>query len=346
MNRIALRVFFTALLTSLPLAPVSAGIIFQNFEPDNGAPIILNSVGHAVVQEVDRTQAVHLGLKAVKTASHFNWTGFGVQGQVAGGGTNIKQSKNDRLTFWVYALPTQGNDNNVGVTFYDQGRFRNQGFEVWTTQTARYGQWSQLKVLYSQLPKGLDLTRIVKIEFKNFWPGVYYFDDIQAERGDRVYQSFEIEERSGSAEGEYGWKWNSNDTVGLSAPGEPVFEGRHSWKLISTGQWGGTGIQSQEKRLVFVNEKPDQSFWNVDLDPANNDRLTFWVHGLPQNGMDNNMGVQFYDNKNHFTDATKVQVWSKMAATVGQWTKLTVFFKDVLQQASDFDLKDVNKIQF
>ncbi len=346
------------LIVSLVMAvttPASAGLIFQNFEPDNGAPPVLNPVGSATVLIVDRAEAVHLGVKAVKASSADYWTGFGVMGQVNGGNTDLKGVNNDRLTFWIYALPNRnctivgcepGTDNNVGVTFYDQSNYRVHGFEVWTTQTARYGQWSKLKVLFSQLPPDFNLRQVVRVEFKNYWPGRYYFDDIHAVREDRVYQAFEPEERSGSAEHEYGWKWNSNDTVAVSTASEPSYDGRHSWKLLSTARWGGTGIQSQDKRYVNKNGTAEQSFWSVDLDPDNNDRLTFWMYGLPENAMDNNIGVQFYDNGAHFTDDTKVQVWTKTAATVGRWSRLTVLFSDLRTQAPDLNLRDINKIQF
>lgn len=348
------RIPLTLFLLLSSALPSFAGIIFQNFEPGNATPPVLNSVGGAAVSVVDRTEAVHLGVQAVKAYGVANWTGFGVQSQISGTSIDLKQTNNDRLTFWTYALPQRncniggcspGTENNVGVTFYDQSNYRTQGFEVWTTQTARYGQWSKLKVLFSQLPPNFDLTHVVRIEFKNYWPGNYYFDDIHAVREDRVYQAFEKEERNGSTDGDYGWKWNSNDTVAISGAGEPAYAGNHSWKLISTAQWGGTGLQSQEQRYFNNNGTVEQTFWHVDLDPANNDRLTFWVYGQPINGMDNNIAVQFYDNGNHFTDATKVQVWTKSAAVAGRWTRLTVLFSDVLKQASDFDFRDINKIQ-
>ncbi|MFA6379476.1 MAG: cellulase family glycosylhydrolase, partial [Candidatus Omnitrophota bacterium] len=154
--------------------------------------------------------------------------------------------------------------------------------------------------------------------------------------------AFEPEERHGSTVSEYGWKWNSLDTVDFSAPGEPVYQGLHSWKLVTTQKWGGTGIQSQEKKFIAT-PSPEQSFWHVDLQPDRNDRLTFWVFGLPQNEMDANLSVQFYDNGQHSTDQTKVAVWTKNAARYGQWTRMTILFSDL---PSTLNLSDLNKIQF
>jgi hypothetical protein len=332
-----------------------AGVIYHNFEPEYGTAVNVGSVGTSVVSVVDRHEAVHLGRYAIKSNSPFYWTGVNVAPQNGAASLDLKQSNNDRLTFWTYALPQRncyiygcdaGTDNTVGLVFYDNNLYQSNGFEVWTTQTARYGQWSKMKILFSQLPPDFDLTHVTKIDFKNYWPGDYYFDDIHAVREDRLYQTFEKEERSGSMDNEYGWKWMEEDLAALSASGEPVFEGSHSWKLVSTAKWGGTGIQSNEKKYFNNNGTIEQTFWHVDLCPENNDRLTFWVYGLPENGMDNNLAVQFYDNGNHFTDDTKVVVWSKKAATYGRWTKMSVLFSDVKKNAPDFDLANINKLQF
>ncbi|MGE5280409.1 MAG: CARDB domain-containing protein [Deltaproteobacteria bacterium] len=349
--KIALGVFF--LFGTLPLA--AAGTIYQNFEPENAGSIV--NVGTSAVQGVDRTEAVHLGRYAVKSMSPFYWTGVGVYPRQDLPTLDLQETNNDRLTFWAYALPDRtcyvygcdpGTDNNVGVTLYDNGLYT-AGFEVWTTQKARYGRWTKLKVLFSQLPSDFDMRHVTRIDFKNYWPGTYYIDDIQAQREDRVYQSFEIEERSGSTDDEYGWKWNPDDTAGVSTAGDPVKEGAHSWKLVSTQKWGGTGIQSQEKQLVIENDTAQQSFWHVHLDPENNDRLTFWVYGLPDSGMDNNVAVQFYGfnpDGTPFTDDQKAVVWTKETGRAGHWSRLTALFSDVLAQNSAFDFTNINKLQF
>ncbi len=340
--------FITCLFLSVA-QPVLAGFIYQNFEPESGDPVV-TTIGRVIVNQVDRTEGVHLGIGAIKYTSPDYWTGFGLESQ-QGSVVNLKQTNNDRLTFWTLAFPfrncyvygcDKGTENTVSVRLFDQGNYQN-GFEVWTTNTAKYDQWTKLWVLFSQLPPDFDLTHVTKIEFRNYWPGKYYFDDIHAVREDRVYQSFEKENRSGSTDSDYGWKWNDADTVGTSAPGEPVYEGTHSWKLVAQGNWSGTGIQSQEKRFHDLgNGNSEQSFWNVDLNPDVNDRLTLWVYALPQNGLANNLAVQFYDHANHSTDETKAVVWTKEAVQAGEWTRLTVLFKDL---PADLNLHDLNKIQ-
>jgi aryl-phospho-beta-D-glucosidase BglC (GH1 family) len=274
----------------------------------------------------------------------YQYGGTTIEAQAQAGNVDFKPSKNDRLSFWIYGsvpFPWGGFDT-VGVKFFDNNLYAVNGFTIWTTKTFFNDQWTKLYVLFSQLPVDLDLEHVNKIEFIFYEHGTYYLDDIQVVREDRGFQAFEPEERHGSTVSEYGWKWNSADTVDFSAPGEPVYEGLHSWKLISTQKWGGTGIQSQEKKYVPT-PNPEQSFWHVDLRPDRNDRLTFWAYALPENEMDNNLAVQFYDNDQHSNDQTKVVVWTKNAARYGQWTRMTVLFSDL---PSTLNLYDLNKIQF
>ncbi|MFH1777519.1 MAG: hypothetical protein ABH952_08195 [Candidatus Omnitrophota bacterium] len=40
--------------------------------------------------------------------------------------------------------------------------------------------------------------------------------------------------------------------------------------------------------------------------------------------MDNNLGVQFYDHGEHFTDETKAVAWTKKAAQYGNWTRMQI----------------------
>ena len=324
---------------------VFAGIIYQNFEPNNGTP----SVGWTLA---DRTEAVHLGQNSLKISTNDYWSVTPVIPQFSSANIDIFQKNNDRLTFWIFALPQRacyvygcenGSDNTVSVTFYDNKVYKNIGFEVWTDKKARYQQWMKLGIQFTQLPTNFDLKHVTKIAFKNYLPGKYYIDDIHAVREDRVYQSFNQEFRQGTTSGDYGWKWNDADTAAISADGEPVAEGGHSWKLNLTGKWGGTGIQS-EQQTFFINgdQQIEQSYWHTNLYPENNDRLSFWIYGLAENGMDNNLNVQFYDHGAHPTDATKVEAWTKIAGRNGQWSRLEVLFRDLPE---DLNLRDIDKIQ-
>ncbi|MCB9771470.1 MAG: cellulase family glycosylhydrolase [Candidatus Omnitrophica bacterium] len=322
-----------------------AGIIYQNFEPNNGTPATSWTLA-------DRTEAVHLGQNSLKISTNHYWSVTPVIPQFSSANIDIFQKNNDRLTFWIFALPQRacyvygcenGSDNTVSVTFYDNNVYKNDGFEVWTDQKARYQQWTKLGIQFTQLPTNLDLKHITKIAFKNYLPGKYYIDDIHAVREDRIYQSFDQEFRQGTTSSDYGWKWNDADTAAISADGEPVALGGHSWKLVLNGKWGGTGIQS-EQQTFFINPEHqiEQSYWHTNLYPENNDRLSFWVYGLAENGMDNNLNVQFYDHGAHPTDATKVEAWTKIAGRNGQWTRLEVLFRDLPE---DLNLRDIDKIQ-
>ncbi len=305
-----------------------ASAIYQDFEPANGS----NEYGwgfNAAVVTLSNAQ-VHSGARSWRIQAPDFWGGTGIQSQTQRWDMNFQPNRNDRLTFWIYAVPSQGNDNNVGVKFFDTTNYLNNGFEIWTTRTARFQQWTQLTVLFSQLPANFDLTHINKIEFINYWPGTYYLDDINVVLGDRIYQAFERCVSPGNC----GWAWDG--TVALER--NIVHEGTQSWKLTTIANWAGTGIQSQENKFV----PPDQQTpWNVDLNPAQNDRLTFWIYALAGNGLDNNVGVQFFDNGDHFVDP--VVVWTTKRAVHGQWTQLTVFFSGL---PADLDLSGINKIQF
>jgi len=334
----ALLIFFSR------TASCFAGFIYQNFEPNNGStvygwPGYQTAVGFSISGE-----PVHSGTRSWKSIAQYQYGGTIIEAQTQSGNVNFDPTKNDRFSFWIYAVvpfPWGGYDT-VGVKFFDNNLYSSNGFTVWTTKTFFNEQWTKLHVLLSQLPSDFDLAHVNKVEFIFYEHGTYYLDDIHVVREDRKYQSFEPEERYGSTVSEYGWAWSASDTADFSAAGEPAYEGLHSWKFVSTQKWGGTGIQSQEKKFISA-PSPEQSFWHVDLRPDRNDRLTFWVHALPQNGMDNSVAIQFYDNGQHSTDLTKVVAWTTNAASYGQWTRMTVLFNTL---PSTLNLNDINKIQF
>ena len=314
-----------------------AGLVYQDFEPGNGSSQYGWPINGA---EASLTSLEgHSGTQSWMIVSPVNYGGAGIPSQVDTYNMDFEPGRHDRLTFWIKAIPADSSENDVRVRFFDHGLYNVGGYEVFTTRTAQYNQWTRCDVLFSQLPLDFDLTTIDKLHFVNAIPGVYFIDDIQVVSSDRVYQAFEPQLRSGSTVSEYGWKWNDADSVDFSAPGEPVYEGQHSWKLVTADFWGGTGIQSQEKKL----DSGVQTFWHVDLNPAQNDRLTFWVYSQSENGLDNNIGVQFYDHDQHATDETKAVVWTQKRAQYGHWTKLTVLFNEL---PSTLNLEDLNKIQF
>ena len=273
--------------------------------------------------------------------------------------TDLLCDKNDRLVFWIYSLAAGDGaeqshtvsftqDYTVSVTFYDDDQYSDpNGFEVWTRQRARYGQWTKLAVLFDQLPDDFNLRAVDKIAFKMYWPGVYYLDDIQAIREDRVYQSFEPSKFGGITDTDYyGWSWfYPTSTVGLSEEGEPVYEGEHSWKLVVGQHWDGTAIKS-ERAYYSPTVDGTQSIWNVDLNHEYNDHLILWVYALPENRLDNSLVVQFYDRGAHSSYTNCVSYWTdKTPAVYGKWSQLRVSFAELITRHPDLDLNHIEKIQ-
>jgi hypothetical protein len=330
------------------LGPDWGGLIYQDFEgPNRGWDGTCSSARPSTAGE-----PVHSGDTSWRIAGTCtgNTTFVRYKNDAGAWHTDLLRENNDRLVFWIYALPEgagAGTDNTASVTFYDQGAYHTTGFEAWTTYKAHYDQWTKLTILFDQLPADLNLRDIDKLEFKNYWPGTYYLDDVQAVREDRAYQAFEPVRRSLPLTDteEFGWCWGAvTDTCRLSVAGEPVHEGEHSWKFQLDSYWGGTGVKSEQEYLAPRTAAGTQSFWDVDLDPEHNDRLQFWVYAMPLNGLDNNVNVQFFDQGAHHT--VPVAYWTNQTATAGQWTLFTVVFSDVLALAPDLNLDDIDKIQF
>ena len=336
------------------------GLIYQDFEGSTpGWP----GPDCEVRFSISPPEPVHSGDQSWRIDCTEVWNYVYVQYMGGDWHTDLLGEKNDRLTFWIYALPGgdgAGTDNPVAVRFYDHDAYHTVGFEVWTTYTAHYGKWTKLTVLFDQLPNDLNLGDIDKIEFKNRWPGTYYIDDIQAVREDRIYQSFEPYKRSLSITDtdEFGWSWfYPTSTVALSEGDDPVYEGEHSWKLIVGQNMHGTGIKSEQEYLFPRVVTGTQSFWHVDLDPEFNDRLSFWFYALPLNGLDNNVNVQFFDHLTHtivisdqITVTDKVEYWTNQAAVYGQWTQITIPFSEVNRSlapdSTSLKLNNIDKIQF
>ncbi|MCP4539479.1 MAG: hypothetical protein GY832_20265, partial [Chloroflexi bacterium] len=323
------------------------GLIYQDFEGSTpGWP----GPDCDVRFSISPTEPVHSGDQSWRIYCTGEWNYVYVQYRGGGWHTDLRGEKNDRLTFWIYALPEgdgAGTDNPVLVRFYDHDVYTS-GFEVWTTYVAHYAEWTKLTVLFDQLPDDLNLRDIDKIEFKNRWPGIYYLDDVQAVREDRVYQSFEPYKRGLSVTDteEFGWSWfYPTSTVALSdlsEEGEPVYEGEHSWKLVAGQAWDGTGIKSEQEYYLDGN----QSFWNVDLDPEYNDHLILWVYALPENGLDNALVVQFYDRDAHSSYTNCVSYWThETPAVYDKWSRLRVSFTELVTRHPDLDLDHIDKIQ-
>ncbi|MCB9721642.1 MAG: cellulase family glycosylhydrolase [Candidatus Omnitrophica bacterium] len=308
--------------------------VFQDFEPGNGS----DEYGWAYTGATAElsTEQVHGGTRAWKVSSGQMFAGTGLQSQTQRWDMDFRPDINDRLTFWVWSDPATPADNTVLLKLSDTGTF-STGFDVWTTESAAYQEWTQIEVLFSQLPDGFDLNHVNKIEIFNYDAGTYYFDDFEVTAKDRVYQAFE----DCADAGDCGWAWGGTiglqGTIGIEE--EYVYEGETAWRLNATENWAGTGVRAQVKSYDAVND--EQSYWHVDLNPEFNDRLTFWVYNLAENGLANNLAVQFFDHDQHFEDP--VVYWTTERAFYGEWTKLTVPFDEL---PPSLDLTNINKIQF
>jgi len=161
------------------------GTVYQDFESGNAD---LCWTWESNTAEVSRERA-HSGSNSCKLQGTQLFNGIGVKSL---DGWNTDFGNNDRLTFWIYALPDRENEkeNTVAVKFFDHGLYFDQGFEVWTTETARYGEWTQLAIRFTQLPADFNLHQINKIEFLNYWPGTYYIDDIQVTENPHSIEGF------------------------------------------------------------------------------------------------------------------------------------------------------------
>ena len=326
-------------------AMVQAGLVYQDFEPSNGSSPYGWGLGDTQAGLTSGNDPVHGGSRAWKITSVSQWGRSGIPSQVQTWNFNFEPQRHDQLSFWIYALPSIVSDNNVGVKFFDNGIYKTAGFEVWTNRKARCGEWTRLHVLFSQLPPDFNLSSVDKIEIANYLPGTYVIDDIQVILTDRTYQTFELgleEDRPDMTPQQrvdlYGWPWLGD--VAFFLDENIVQEGAQAWRLETNQLMGGTGMRCEEKKYV----NGEQSNWNVDLNPSQNDRLTFWVYALPETGMDNNLAVQFFDNDSYF--ANPYVLWTKKQATYGQWTKFMVPFSDLRSLTGPaVNLSNINKVQ-
>lgn len=158
------------------------GLIYQDFE---GSGELGWAGDGSTVRRSISGEPVHSGSYSWRIDSTVNWNYNFIRSKDGSWDVDFIQENNDRLLFWIYSLPTDGGEetnNTVGVKFYDTGIYNENGYETWTKYTANYGQWTKLTVLFSQLPSDFDLSHVNKLEFKNYYPGTYYLDDIQFEK--------------------------------------------------------------------------------------------------------------------------------------------------------------------
>lgn len=186
------KVFFTVVFLFMSVPFISASLVYQDFEPGNGTPPKYHGLdkdqpeygwgfGRTVAQLSGENDPVHAGqyswsvtIPRGKPLTH----GTGIAAQTHTFDINFVPACHDRLTFWIWSDPSEKGDHTVMVKFFDHGNYHDQGFEAWTVEGAAYRQWSEMKIMFDQLPKDFDLKHIDKIEFFNYWDGTYYYDDI------------------------------------------------------------------------------------------------------------------------------------------------------------------------
>ncbi len=111
---------------------------------------------------------------------------------------DLKPNINDRLHFWVYVLPISGLDTTLEVQFYDHGDHNEDenAVKIWTRETAVFGRWTRLTVLFSEIPETFDLSDVNKIQLNSYWPGTFYIDSVYATSGVPEWRRFEQGDRT------------------------------------------------------------------------------------------------------------------------------------------------------
>lgn len=170
-----------------------AVIVYQDFEPANGTPPKYYSLnkdqpeygwafGGSVVQWSKEGDPVRSGrhswVLTIPAGGIPLHRGTGIASQKNTFDVNFVPACHDRLTFWIWSAPSEKGEHTVMVKFFDHGNYHVKGFEAWTVEGASERQWSELKIMFDQLPKDFDFAHIDKIEFFNYWDGTYYYDDI------------------------------------------------------------------------------------------------------------------------------------------------------------------------
>ncbi|MCD4779945.1 MAG: cellulase family glycosylhydrolase, partial [Candidatus Omnitrophica bacterium] len=323
---------------------------YQNFEDFNGSDVYGWDVRATSYLSNERA---HTGNRSWKIETDDILEGTAIAAQEEHWTFDLNPARNDRLTFWIWADPSNAAPNNVGIKFFDHNQYvwdpgaGLDGYTVWTTRQAQYQQWTKLEVLYSQLPPNLEFDNLDKIEIYNYWDGTYFIDDIRVEYQDRAYNSFE--HCLPNDPSTCGWIWHGTVSVDQSM----VYAGQQAWRVETTEEWGGTGIIYQDRTYTPSGE----SEWHVNLHPDINDTLSFWIYAEPSTEMDLSIHVELFDfDDSGIEDTVPVQIEvNKSRAIFGQWSKIELPFEDILnkfneeiathQNNTTFDLNNINKIQ-
>jgi aryl-phospho-beta-D-glucosidase BglC (GH1 family) len=318
------------------------GIVYQNFEPNNGTPPSANPAycfGINSASATASTDQSFLSTQSCKITSTNPFGGAGFPAQTQTYHVNFDAARHDRLTFWIWANPSNNSANDVRVRFFDHDTYKDtgnpfDGVEIFSARRIPPQQWTQVTILLTQLPSDFDFSDVDKINIVNEFTGTYYIDDIHVASADRIYQSFEPG-NCHALNSDCGWTWDG----AVSVQNQNVHEGVNAWQLTTnSNNWSGTGIASQEKGF--------DSHFHVDLNPVHlatpaYDKLSFWIRQSAQNGMNNNLNVQFFDQQSYKTN--HFPFWTVQTAVEGKWKRITVPFSHL---PADFNITDIDKIQF
>ena len=168
-----------------------AAVVYQDFEPSNGTPPNHSAhtetpeygwaFGEAAAGITQEGHPVHSGAHSWRVAipdAETLKSGTGIAAMAQTYDMNFIPACFDRLSFWIWSEPLHPGAHTVMVKFFDHGVYHENGVGIWTLDKATQEQWTKLSILFSQLPKDFDLSRVYKIEFFNYWNGIYYYDDI------------------------------------------------------------------------------------------------------------------------------------------------------------------------
>ena len=247
-----------------------------------------------------------------------------------------------KLCFYVYDTTTANNGdakNTVGVKLIDSTgasveRYTdNEG--VGANFKTSLNQWT-LMCMNLITFTGIDQTKVEKIEFTMYNPGVYYFDDITLlPAGEELAQPEPVaaaEVLTDLQTFEEDGTFYSDYQADVSLATDIVHGGKSSLMATSaSGEWHAFG--------AYPDPRP------ADLSQAS--KLCFWIYDTTANNdgkADNTVGVKLFD-----AAGTNEEVWtdSELAGTnpktvQNEWTQMCIN----LAAYSTVDLTQIDKIQF
>jgi len=324
----------TEVPTAAPTAaPVAVTTVIQDFETD-AVPYEAYQAAASLATDVFFT-----GAQSLKSeSSEGEWHSVGVN---LGKGA-VDLTPYSKLCFYVYDTSTAnsgGAKNTVGVKLIDatganvERYTDNEG--VGANVKTKFEQWTLMCMNLISFT-GIDQTKVEKIEFTMYNPGVYYFDDITLLPAG---EELAMPEVGGSEEVvtdlqtfEAADTFYSDYQADVSLATDIVHGGKSSLLASSaSGEWHAFG--------AYPEPRP------VDLSKAS--KLCFWIYDTTANNdgkADNTVGVKLFD-----ASGANEEVWTDHELAGGnpktvqnEWTQMCIN----LDAYTTVDLTAVDKIQF